>query len=733
MKPRPAAKPSRQVSRPRAFSLHGSAEIAAGETRLLTRITIVIAALFAAALLMMVAGPHRIGDYMTETDFYGDYARGARLVQQGRLLPSRYGVVGPGYEIALALAGFVARDLFVAAQLLSVAAMTGALLLWYFLLRRRAGARIALLAALFMATNAHFFHYGYAATTDALALALQAGALYLLFAGAGRRATIGAGLLSAAAFLTRYNAIYLLPAGLIATLAGAAGGEAGAAAGARAPAPGAAGAKPQVAAPGGGAPEPPRAPARRARAALEFAAGFFAPVVPWVLYSLAHGGSISLQLHHNIAYEVFARARGIPWDTYQSDLQPQFKSLMDVIRRDPRAVFGRMLFNVWDHLRLDALTVLGWPTAVAGLLGLALGARDGSLRRLWPLGAAWALLFLTLVPTFHSQRYSIALLPFYAVPPAIAFGSPRFALAFGRARRWLKPALAVVPLLFAVTQSVATQAYVVDQLPIEVLECAATLRQLKQPGDRLIARKWHLAFHAGVEGLPFPFSDSLAALARYAHENRARWLYFSWPEAETRPQFYYLLDTSGVVPGLVPRRATYPHPAVLYEIGPEFGRAPSWLANDTLHAYHLLRAKLMIEGDNAKILLDYAQLLRLRGDLEGAGKAALRAAHFAPRDVKVLTVAASIALQQQDARTALGLLQTAADLAPRDASIRVGLGLAYLRAGAEGEAAAEWRQVIEQASDPEVLLAMAKVFHAAGDRAAEQRAVDRLRRIGGVP
>jgi len=720
--------PARRPPPASAFSLHGRPEIPPAATRRYTWLAAILAALFAAALLAMVAGPHKIGDYMTETDFYGDYARGARMVQQGKLVPARYGVVGPGYEVTLALAGFIVRDLFVAAQLLSVAAMTGALLLWFFLLRRRAGARIALLAALFMATNAHFFHYGYAATTDALALALQAGALYLLLAGPGRRALLGAGLLSACAFLTRYNAVYLLPAGLIAALAGATG----AAAAGGAPAPAArAGAAP---APQSAPPPGPGARAQRTRAALEFAAGFFAPVVPWVLYSLAHGGSFSFQLHHNIAYEVFARAKGIPWDTYQNELQPQFKSLMDVIRRDPGAVFGRILFNVWDHLRLDAMNVLGWPVAIAGVLGLVLGLRDGTLRRLWPVWVAGALLFLTLVPTFHSERYSVALLPIYAVAPAIAFGSPLVALAFGRrGRLWLKPALAVVPLLFAVGRSVAVQARVVDQLPVEVLECSATLRELKRPGDRLIARKWHVAFHADVEGLPFPFADSLPDLARYAHENRVRWLYFSWPEAETRPKFYHLLDTTGVVPGLIPRRVTWPHPAVLYEIGPEFGRVPSWFANDTLKALHMVRARLMVEGDNPRILLGYARLVGMRGDAEQARVTALKAVRYAPRDPEVLTMAAGIALMLRDGETALKLLRRASSIAPGDVNIRVALGLAHLTTGGDGEAAAAWRPVIESCNDPEVLLDMVRLFHAQGDRDAEQRAMARLRQVGGMP
>ena len=50
-------------------------------------------------------------------------------------------------------------------------------LIWFALLRRLAGARVALAATLFLATNAFLFRFGYAATTDLFAIALQAGAL----------------------------------------------------------------------------------------------------------------------------------------------------------------------------------------------------------------------------------------------------------------------------------------------------------------------------------------------------------------------------------------------------------------------------------------------------------------------------------------------------------------------------------------------------------------------------
>lgn len=532
----PAVPPPRRAP---WLSLHGTAGVSEAEARLATRLAWGLEALLAAALFWMALGPHRIGDCFTESDFYGSYAEGARLIQQGRLIPGRYGVVGPVYEVTLALVGFLfRRDLFVAAEAISIAATVATLHLWFSLLRRRADARIALFGVLFLVTNPVLFLFGYSASTDALALALQSGALLLLLSGTRDRAAWGAGILSALAVLTRYSAVYLFPAGLAAMLAGGALHE------------------------------------RRGRAALLFTLGFLAPVGAWALFAMSSGG-LSFQLHHNVAYEVFARAKGIPWDEYETTLEPQFKTLADVIARDPGAVFGRVLFNLVDHLRLDAAALLGWPTAIAALLGVVLGLLDGTLRRLWPLWVAGALCYLTLAPVFHSERYALPLLPVYCTLAALACASPRFALVIGREPgRWLKPALAAIPLALSIVQGVRTEVSAMRKLPVEVLECAETLRRLERPDDRVIARKNHLAYYAGVAGLPFPNLQTLPALAEYAHRHEARWLYVSWVEAELRPHFWYLLDTAGVVPGLTPRRVTRPNPAVLYEIGPGFGRVP---------------------------------------------------------------------------------------------------------------------------------------------------------------
>src|SRR5258708_2090298 len=173
MSPRPNAPKNRdarhpararsQSSRTRAWSVHAALAPESARETLHTRIAMAVIAALALALIAMVAGPHRIGDYFTETDFYAPYPQGPRLIQHGHLVPARYGVVGPGYEAALALFGFVVPDLFLAAEMLSLLSIVAALWLWFDLLRRRAGSRIALIALLIMALNPFVFRYGYSA------------------------------------------------------------------------------------------------------------------------------------------------------------------------------------------------------------------------------------------------------------------------------------------------------------------------------------------------------------------------------------------------------------------------------------------------------------------------------------------------------------------------------------------------------------------------------------------
>ncbi|MBI5836736.1 MAG: glycosyltransferase family 39 protein [Candidatus Eisenbacteria bacterium] len=642
MSPTPRAHPGRGAQPPRGRA-GGPAEVNGDPGgRRLMRAAWALAAALGAALVWMALGRHPVGDYFAESDFYGAYADGARLLQHGHLDASRYAVIGPVYEALLALAGFLVTDLFRAAQLLSALAAVACVLLWHRLLRRVADGRVALLAVAFVALNPHFFHYGYAACTDLPAVALQAAALCLLVrswapgpgavapsAGEPHPRASGsptrearaeasthivlaacAGLVAALAFLTRYNAVYLLPAG-IAAIAWRA------------------------------------APGRRARSALLFAVCFLAPVAAWTAFCLANGVRFQFQLHHDVAAEVFAHARNVSWDDYAATLQPRFRTPWDVLAYDPVAVAARLAWNTFDHLRLDARDVLGWVPAACAAAGVLLSWTDPALRRLRPVTLAGACLYLTLVPVFHSARYSVALVPFYAALAAGALLAPRFAPRGGRGvGGWLRPLVALLPLAFTAAACVRTQAAVTASLPVEILEVARTLRPEIRAGDRVVARKAHLGYYAGLRTEMFPAVTTLPELAAFARARGARWLYFSFTESQSRFDFWYLLDSTATVPGLTLRAATRRGTGRLYFIGPEFGALPAWFASDTLRALHHARTALAVDSTDVRARIRVADALLAMGELRQARAELDLVLSLAPADADARRIDADLAARE---------------------------------------------------------------------------------------
>jgi tetratricopeptide (TPR) repeat protein len=361
-------------------------------------------------------------------------------------------------------------------------------------------------------------------------------------------------------------------------------------------------------------------------------------------------------------------------------------------------------------------------------LGVALAARRGALARGWPLALGAALGFLALVPVFHSERYSLSLLPYYATAAAFFFAAPEFALALG-GRVWLKPALAAVPLVLSLVASVDLQRRILAQQPTEALAAAQTLRTLAHPGDRVIARKPHVAALAGVGAVGFPFADSLAELGGYARRARARWLYFGFPEAEARPAFRYLLDTSAVVPGLTARIVTTGRPSVLYEIGPGFGAPPAWLHNDTLAALHEARATVLASPRDLAALRTAGAIELATGDLVRARDHLERAADLAPGDVDILLPLGETFLRLGDAALAARAYERAEQVSPGSVDARIGRGWASLLAGREHEAAELWRPVIGLTQNGPTLARMRALYLGLGDAAAAAEVEAALRRL----
>lgn len=436
-----------------------------------------------------------IGDFGVETDFYGELTTAARQWMSGHGGLGT-GFRGPLYPILLGLLTLPFRDAFLAGKLLSVAGATLGLWLTGDLVRRRFGRVAGAVAALVLAANTTFTDHAYRACTDLCYFALFAGTLWWLLRDDddSDRRWIWAGVLGGAAWLTRYNGLALLPAGL---LAAALGGH---------------------------------APRRAARHALLFALAMTLVAAPWALYVWSQTGDpLWSNNHQNVALEVlggrFALAQA---GTFMA--ATDFRSVGEVYATWP-ARFRQVMFgNLLGHAREDLLQLATLPWGIAALLGWALGFRRWLNRRGLLFLAMGLSTYLSLVPIYYNPRYMITLLVWWGAGVGLLAetlvamgGRPSGARAAEAARGAAQgargptigvPASGAVKLV-AVAALVLTAMHVrhtqlrdmTSGMPIELLRVAGKARGTGFHFDEttpIAARRPHVGFYLGAPTVPVP-------------------------------------------------------------------------------------------------------------------------------------------------------------------------------------------------------------------------------------
>jgi Flp pilus assembly protein TadD len=200
-----------------------------------------------------------------------------------------------------------------------------------------------------------------------------------------------------------------------------------------------------------------------------------------------------------------------------------------------------------------------------------------------------------------------------------------------------------------------------------------------------------------------------------------------------RPDFEYLLDTTGVVPGLTPRAASKHWPAVLYEIGPEFGRDPEWLADTYTVSVHRARAQAAISLVNWRARVVVALDEQAHGRFEEAQVLLDEAARLAPNEPEVLFVLGDNLLRTDRAAEAATVFDRIESIAPGDQRTSLGRGWAAALQGRDAEAAEMWRPVVPYTNDAATLRRMFQVFTTVGDRGTVAELRERMRALGISP
>jgi hypothetical protein len=238
-----------------------------------------------------------------------------------------------------------------------------------------------------------------------------------------------------------------------------------------------------------------------------------------------------------------------------------------------------------------------------------------------------------------------------------------------------------------------------------------------------LSRKWHVAYYAGMTSVPFPRLRTLPELGEWCRERRVDYLYFSWYEAELRPEFWALLDTTLQLPGLSVIHTTEHHPSVLYRVGSDFGRVPEWFADDVTRNLQAARAQIRVLGPDqawpARILLG--------ADAEEHGRLEEAEAHFlaatrapAGREQGWLGWG-EVRARRQNPQDAVKAFRTVLALNAANRPAQERLGMAQLLSGDLHGAALTWLPLIDDTRNPALLRSMLYVYEQVQDPAAAAR------------
>ena len=173
-----------------------------------------------------------------------------------------------------------------------------------------------------------------------------------------------------------------------------------------------------------------------------------------------------------------------------------------------------------------------------------------------------------LLIVFYSERFSLFLIPFYALIAVQQFFRKELVIS-----KRIPGALGILILmaLFITTLSnaISTNSTRIDSGPNELLVLQKWYEQNipeNERGKKIAARKPHVAYLLNMEFSVLPLTNDYSEFIEKLRQNKVDYLYYSPIEASTRPQFKDLLNPNIEHPGLKAEVYFNNPPSVLYKV-----------------------------------------------------------------------------------------------------------------------------------------------------------------------
>lgn len=493
--------------------------------------------------LAFLARQHPFGNYATETDFYHYYAPDAERIAAGQFPQNTF--QGPGYPAMVAVLGkLTGVDLFTAAKWLSVVCAVLCGWLVFVLFARLFGFWVGLSAQLIAVVSGEFPQFSINAATDVFFLFVCLAVLVTFTTErlSARWRTLLTGALTGAAYVVRYNGLFLLVACLLGIVMLNLFEQSW---------------------------------RERIKSAALFFVMFLVAASPWLAANYKHRGSPLYNTNYlNIATEFYPElVKGETNQDATRALESRFRSFGDVLRYDPARLAKQYPVNLYESLRQSVTgnlvaQLVGW----LALLGVALSFIGRRSKPAMLVLIAGGIYLLLMALNHWETRYYFFVMVLYA--GFAVFAAERW-LALMRAQGWLQAkAFAAIPVVLVVVMFAASLSAsrkdvkeFLEAQPMEVAGARDFVLGLNAAPNslRIVARKPHLAYLSRQEWVFFPQVKSLDELRAWLETNRVDYIAIGKREIKERKELKPLGDPKKAPDWLQPVWRYEPTNFILYQ------------------------------------------------------------------------------------------------------------------------------------------------------------------------
>jgi hypothetical protein len=458
---------------------------------------LIIFTLFLAALGL--GHLHQVGFFGVETDFYGGYTSYARGLLEGK------GYIGtfhpPGYTLLLSGLYLLVKDLFLAGKIINIFSYLLFGLITYQIFRSIFNQQVGLVTTLI--TMIALLPASYLAAMDILGALLFSLPLWLVLTvnKIGWKRLFIAGALAGLAYLVRTNNIAVLAGlllGLVMLL-----------------------------------PQASKISKRLVYAGV-FTAGALLVVTPWLMYGYSKTGHFLPSDHYQQIGSTLCLGESGVMITELEPASYQFSSMRDVLACNPAGFVYRYLKNILvthpNNLFTGGVYLPAYLLVGAGFIYVLRRATPQKISLLIAYLPAYLLLGLV----GFQLRYFYLLYPLlFGLAAVFLFESgvlPNIRIPFSN--RLFPASWIAVFLIAGVTSAFAVERIYGDlrSEPRYILEAAAYLESVAEPGETVLVRKPHLTYYAGLTRF-FPMANSPEEFLEAATEQGIRFIVYSDFEA----------------------------------------------------------------------------------------------------------------------------------------------------------------------------------------------------------